>query len=89
MAKKLPKDSGIDNTFKVLKEAYTYVPCRLEKFNTKAFQTKAMGMKPIVVISGKEAAELFYNNDVMPVSYTHLTLPREEDECRSRWSPYD
>ena len=23
-----------------------------------------------------------------PVSYTHLTLPTKEDECRSRWSPY-
>ena len=22
------------------------------------------------------------------VSYTHLTLPTKEDECRSRWSPY-
>ena len=22
-----------------------------------------------------------------PVSYTHLTLPTKEDECRSRWSP--
>lgn len=73
VAKKLPKDSGMDNTFKVLKEAYTYVPCRLEKFNTKAFQTKAMGMKPIVVISGKEAAELFYNNDVMQ---REKTLPK-------------
>ena len=26
--------------------------------------------------------------DVLPVSYTHLTLPTKEDECRSRWSPY-
>ena len=25
---------------------------------------------------------------VEPVSYTHLTLPTKEDECRSRWSPY-
>ena len=25
---------------------------------------------------------------LMPVSYTHLTLPTKEDECRSRWSPY-
>ena len=24
----------------------------------------------------------------VPVSYTHLTLPTKEDECRSRWSPY-
>ena len=25
---------------------------------------------------------------VLPVSYTHLTLPTKSDECRSRWSPY-
>lgn len=73
MAKQLPKDPGLDNTFKVLKEAYTYVPCRLEKFNSKAFQTTGMGMKPIAVISGKEAAELFYNNDVMQ---REKTLPK-------------
>ena len=24
----------------------------------------------------------------LAVSYTHLTLPTKEDECRSRWSPY-
>ena len=25
---------------------------------------------------------------VMPVSYTHLTLPTNTCSCRSRWSPY-
>ena len=25
---------------------------------------------------------------IATVSYTHLTLPTKEDECRSRWSPY-
>ena len=25
---------------------------------------------------------------VLPVSYTHLTLPTTLHECRSRWSPY-
>ena len=24
---------------------------------------------------------------LVPVSYTHLTLPTKSDECRSRWSP--
>ena len=27
-------------------------------------------------------------NNARTVSYTHLTLPTKEDECRSRWSPY-
>ena len=25
---------------------------------------------------------------IMPVSYTHLTLPTRSIKCRSRWSPY-
>lgn len=29
-AKKLPKDTGLDNTLKMINEAYTYVPKRLE-----------------------------------------------------------
>ena len=33
----------------------------------------ASGVKPLSAVS---------------VSYTHLTLPTKEDECRSRWSPY-
>ena len=28
------------------------------------------------------------SNTVLPVSYTHLTLPTIAAECRSRWSPY-
>ena len=27
-------------------------------------------------------------NGDMAVSYTHLTLPTNSQECRSRWSPY-
>ena len=26
--------------------------------------------------------------NVVPVSYTHLTLPTRSIKCRSRWSPY-
>lgn len=39
VAKKLPKDTGLDNTLKMINEAYTYVPKRLEKFGTKAFES--------------------------------------------------
>ena len=27
-------------------------------------------------------------NSIEAVSYTHLTLPTNEQQCRSRWSPY-
>ena len=30
----------------------------------------------------------FFIGRVMPVSYTHLTLPTTTPQCRSRWSPY-
>ena len=28
------------------------------------------------------------SNELIPVSYTHLTLPTTIKPCRSRWSPY-
>ena len=31
---------------------------------------------------------LLMNNALVPVSYTHLTLPTMIIRCRSRWSPY-
>ena len=34
---------------------------------------------------GQDTCELSFTDTV---SYTHLTLPTKEDECRSRWSPY-
>ena len=42
-------------------------------------------------VSGMFAARIRYTAislSYQAVSYTHLTLPTKEDECRSRWSPY-
>ncbi|MBM6628701.1 cytochrome P450 [Mammaliicoccus vitulinus] len=64
MGKQIPKDRGLDSTLKVLKEGYKYVPNRLEKFDTNIFELRALGGRRTVVISGKEAAELFYNNEL-------------------------
>ena len=33
-------------------------------------------------------AEQNIKNYSVSVSYTHLTLPTNEQQCRSRWSPY-
>ena len=38
-------------------------------------------------ITGNEWQQ-FVDQDVTPVSYTHLTLPTSCNLCRSRWSPY-
>ena len=65
MGKNIPRERGLDNTITVLKEAYEYVPNRLEKHDTNIFELRALGGRRTVVISGKEAAELFYNNDLI------------------------
>ena len=38
-----------------------------------------------VLIQAQLCPELEY---IIPVSYTHLTLPTIHPSCRSRWSPY-
>ena len=35
-----------------------------------------------------DPGDLSIKGDLVPVSYTHLTLPTTLHECRSRWSPY-
>ena len=42
---------------------------------------------PGVVASGCEKLCRVHLTRVEPVSYTHLTLPTINGECRSRWSP--
>nr|WP_241864499.1 cytochrome P450 [Staphylococcus massiliensis] len=65
VAKKLPKVKGLDNTVDIIKGGYTYVPGKLEEFDSKAFEVRALGGKKIAVMSGKEAAEIFYDNEKM------------------------
>ena len=35
-----------------------------------------------------EFVKINYIDDILTVSYTHLTLPTNTVTCRSRWSPY-
>ena len=57
-----PKEKGLDHTLGVLKEGYQYVPNRMRAYQTNIFETRVLGQKAIC-LSGKEAAELFYNNE--------------------------
>ncbi|RXK18941.1 cytochrome P450 [Macrococcus sp. DPC7161] len=59
------KESGFDHTLTMLKEGYTYIPNRTEKYQSPIFFNRVLGGKPCAIISGKEAAELFYNNDLI------------------------
>lgn len=65
MGKRMPKDKGLDKTLTIMKEGYLYIPNRTKKFNSNVFETTVLGGKTAVVISGKEAAELFYDNDLI------------------------
>ena len=48
------------------------------------FIVAALGISGWILVQTFDDLDL----DAIPVSYTHLTLPTKEDECRSRWSPY-
>ena len=37
---------------------------------------------------GNQPGDIFMGINLVPVSYTHLTLPTTARRCRSRWSPY-
>ncbi|ASN03921.1 cytochrome P450 [Virgibacillus necropolis] len=58
-----PHDKGVDNTLRLLMEGYRYIPNRCRRFETDIFTTRLMGQK-MICISGKEAAEVFYNNEL-------------------------
>ena len=51
-------------------------------------QLKAMGIQAAYLNSSlTQKQQMEIEERLIPVSYTHLTLPRIE-RCRSRWSPY-
>lgn len=57
----LPKDKCIDNTLKLLKEGYLFIPNRCYRLRTDIFETRLMG-KRVICMSGENSAEIFYNN---------------------------
>ncbi len=59
--KALPKEEGVDHTLSLLKEGYLFLANRRNTLNSKVFETRVLGKKAIC-LSGKEAAELFYDN---------------------------
>jgi fatty-acid peroxygenase len=60
--KSMPKDKGLDHTLSVLREGYEFIFNRRNKYESNIFETKVLGKKTIC-LTGKEAAELFYDND--------------------------
>lgn len=61
--KSIPKEMCLDHTFKLLCEGYLFIPNRIRKYKTELFETRLMGKK-VVCMSGKKAAELFYDQNL-------------------------
>ncbi|WP_163971455.1 cytochrome P450 [Oceanobacillus halotolerans] len=59
----IPVDHGTDNSLQLLMEGYHYIPNRCRKYNTKIFETHILGGQKAICIQGKEAAEIFYDNE--------------------------
>ncbi len=56
-------DKGIDNTIPFLLEGYKYISNRTKRYNRKMFQTRLFGGKRVICMSGKDAAEIFYDQE--------------------------
>ena len=59
----IPKDKGIDNTFKLLKEGYLFIKNRGDKLHSDFFETRVLGKKAICLV-GEEGSRLFYNPEL-------------------------
>lgn len=58
--KEMPKEAGIENGLKVLREGYNYLPNRRKIFQSNVFETRLLGQKAICM-GGEEAGRLFYD----------------------------
>src|SRR5699024_2590153 len=70
----IKRDKGLDNTLKVMKQGYLYITNQRKRLGSEnIFERRSLGGKKIIVISGKDAAELFYYNDKIE---RRATLPK-------------
>lgn len=54
----MPREEGIDSTWRLMEEGYMYILNRRHSFNSDIFETRLLGKKAICM-GGKEAAEIF------------------------------
>lgn len=57
----LPRDEAWDSSIFLLLEGYQFIPNRCHRYRSNIFQTRLFGER-VICISGKEAAEVFYDN---------------------------
>lgn len=58
--KEMPKEKGMENGLKVLREGYNYLPNRRKIYQSDVFETTLLGEKAICM-GGEEAGRLFYD----------------------------
>lgn len=80
--KTLPKAPGLDNTFKFLADPYRFI-CRMgARLDTDIFQTRLLG-KPAICILGADAAQIFFDPELVNRKIIHPTIPDLSDEKAS------
>lgn len=60
LLKQMPKDKAFDSTIGFLRDGYLFISNRMKQKNTDVFTARFCGKK-LTFLMGKEAAELFYN----------------------------
>ena len=70
--------------------AFLYIAQLISSIDFKLAQQLGIQENPEETDSILQTAERYTAlwDLVTPVSYTHLTLPTNVQQCRSRWSPY-
>ncbi|WP_181350671.1 cytochrome P450 [Thalassobacillus sp. CUG 92003] len=56
-----PHDKGLDKSLSLIKEGYQFIPNRTRFYQSDIFTVRLLG-EQVICTSGKEAAEVFYNN---------------------------
>ncbi|WP_144510381.1 cytochrome P450 [Bacillus sp. FJAT-22090] len=62
MTSQIPREDGMDNSLRFLREGYMYIPNRRTSFASNIFETRLLGQKTICM-GGIEAAEVFYDDE--------------------------
>lgn len=60
--KQLPREEGLDHSVNLMREGYQYILNRRQSLQSNVFESRLMGQQA-VCMGGKEAAELFYDDE--------------------------
>lgn len=59
---RIPEEKVLDSTISLLREGYTFIASRCERFQSDIFKTRIM-LKPAICMRGGEAAAIFYDGE--------------------------